>query len=74
MIALSAVQSTTETFVYNDSLFIDTSNNAWYNQAHWLRGMPYLSIISSYDLAIVDTTHVNLFSFCEEARDLINND
>ena len=26
---------------------LDTTNNVWYNQAHWLIGMPYLSIITS---------------------------
>ena len=31
MIALSAVQSSAETFIHNAILFIDTVNNAWYN-------------------------------------------
>ena len=46
MVALSAVQSSTQTFIHNAILSIDTSNN-WYNQVHWLIGTPYLSIIAS---------------------------
>ena len=48
MIAISVVQSSVQTFIHNAILFIDTC----YNQAHWLIGMPYLSIIAS---------NVNLF-------------
>ena len=33
-------------------LFIDTSDNAWYNQVHWLTETPYLSIISSNPLEV----------------------
>ena len=47
MIALSTVQSSAQTFIHNAVLFIDTSNNAWYNQPHWLIWTPYLSIIAS---------------------------
>ena len=47
MIALSAVQSSAQTYIHNGILFIDTSNNAWYNQVHWLIGTSYLSIIAS---------------------------
>ena len=47
MIALSVVQSYAQSFIYNAILFIDTSNNAWYNQADWLIRIPYLSIIAS---------------------------
>ena len=32
MIALSVVQSSAQTFIYNAILFIDTSDNAWYNK------------------------------------------
>ena len=32
MIALLAVQSSAQTFIHNAILFIDTFNNAWYNQ------------------------------------------
>ena len=46
MMAFSGVQLAVQTFIHNAILFIDTSNNAWYNQAHWLIGMPYLSIIA----------------------------
>ena len=47
MIAISAVKSSAQTFIYNAILFIDTSNNAWYNISHWLIKTPYLSIIAS---------------------------
>ena len=32
MFALSVVQSSAQTFIYNAILFIDTSDNAWYNK------------------------------------------
>ena len=47
MIALSAVQSSTHTFIHNTILFIDTSDNVSYNKRHRLIGTPYLSIIAS---------------------------
>ena len=47
IIALSAVQSSTQTFIHNAILFINTTNNAWYNEAHWLIGTPYLSTLAS---------------------------
>ena len=50
MIALSAVQSSARTFIHNAILFIDISDNAWYNQVHWLLGTPYLSKITSNEL------------------------
>ena len=34
-------------FINNANLLIDTSDNACYNQSHWLIGMPYLLIIAS---------------------------
>ena len=40
MIALSAVQSSAHTFIHNVILFIDIYDNAWYNQVHWLIGIP----------------------------------
>ena len=43
IIALSAAQSSAQTFIHNTIMFIDISNNAWYNKAHWLIGTPYLS-------------------------------
>ena len=49
MIALSAVQSSTQRFIQNAILFFDTSNSASYDQAHWLIRTPYLSIIASND-------------------------
>ena len=52
MIGLSAFQSSAQTFSHNAILFIDASDNAWYNQVHWLIGMAYLSIIASNVLAM----------------------
>ena len=34
VINISTVQSSAQTFIHNAIFFIDTSNNAWYNQAH----------------------------------------
>ena len=51
MIALSAVQSSVQTFIHNAILFIDVSNNAWYNKVHWLIKTPYLSVIANNDSA-----------------------
>ena len=53
MIALSAAQSSAQTFIHNAIMFIDTSNNAWYNKTHWLIGTPYLSIIASNVIALI---------------------
>ena len=47
IVALSAVQSSAQTFVHIPILFIDTSNNALYNQVHRLIGTPYLTMIAS---------------------------
>ena len=41
------LQSSAQLFIHNAIFFIDTLNNAWYNQVHWLIGTPYLSIITS---------------------------
>ena len=49
-IALSAAQSSAQTRIHNAILVIDTSNNASYNQVHWLVRMPYLSIKASNDV------------------------
>ena len=46
-IALSAAQSSVHTCIQSAILVIDTSNNASYNQVHWLVGMPHLSIKAS---------------------------
>ena len=42
-IALLAAQSPAQTRIHSAILVIDTSNNASYNQAHWLVRTPYLS-------------------------------
>ena len=47
MIALLAAQSSTQTFIHDVFLFLDTCGNAWYNQIHCLIGRPYLSVIAS---------------------------
>ena len=47
MVAVSVVQSSSQTFIHNAILFIDNFDNAWYSNAHWPIGMPYLSIIPS---------------------------
>ena len=46
-IALSAVHSSAQTHIHSAILVIDTSNNASYNQVHWLVRTPYLSIKAS---------------------------
>ena len=48
-IALSAAQSSAQTRIHSAILIIDTSNNASYNQVHWLVRTPYLSIKASND-------------------------
>ena len=52
IVDISAVQSSAHTFIHNAFLFIDTSNNVSYNQAHWLTGVPYLSTIASNEVKI----------------------
>ena len=47
MIAHLAVQSCAQKFIHNAIMFIDTSNNASYNQVHWPVRRPYLSIKAS---------------------------
>ena len=49
LIALSAAQSSARTRIDGAIFVIDTSNNASYNQVHWLVGTPYLSIKASND-------------------------
>ena len=46
-IALSAAQSSAQTCIHSAILVIDTSNNASYNQVHWLARTPFLSIKAS---------------------------
>ena len=40
-IALLIVQSSVQTRSHNAILVIDTLNNNWHNQVHWLVDMPY---------------------------------
>ena len=47
MIALLVVQSPTLTRVHIAIWLIETSNNAWHSNAHFLMGMPCLTIIAS---------------------------
>ena len=49
-ITLSAAQSSAQTFIHSAILVNDTSNNASYNQVHWLVKMLYLSIKASNDV------------------------
>ena len=46
-IALSVAQSSAQTRIHSAILVIDTSNNASYNQVHWLVRTSYLSIKAS---------------------------
>ena len=52
IVDISAVQSSVQTFVHNAIMLIDTSDNAWYNQTHWLIRTPYLSTIASNEVKI----------------------
>ena len=54
-IAFSAAQSSTQTRIHRAILVIDTSNNASYNQVHWLVRTPYMSIKASNDLIYFNT-------------------
>ena len=47
IVNILTVQSSAQKFIHNAILFIDTSNSAWYNQAHCLIGTPYLSTVAS---------------------------
>ena len=47
MIAL--LTSCAQMFIHNAIMLIDTSDNALYNQVHWLIRTPYLSIKASND-------------------------
>ena len=59
IVDISAVQSCALTFIHNAILFVDTSNNARLNHAHWLIGTPYLSTIASngFDTALRHQYH-----------------
>ena len=52
-IALSTAQSSAQTRINSAILVIDTSNNASYNQVHWLVRTPYLSINASNDISLI---------------------
>ena len=56
-IPLSAAQSSAQTRIHSAIVVIDTSNNAWHSQVHWLVGTPYLAIKASND-------HLKLISQC----------
>ena len=49
MIALSGVKSSPQAFIRHAILFLDTSDNALYNQVHCLIGTTYLSIVATND-------------------------
>ena len=66
MIALSALQSPAQTFSHNAIMFIDTSNNAWYNRVHWLIGTLYLSIKASN---VIHVWSFNMRTIYKEQRD-----
>ena len=57
MIALSAVQSSAPKFIHNVILSIDTSDNAWYNQVHFLIERPYLWIIASNAIKLLEVVY-----------------
>ena len=52
MIALLAVQSCAQIFIHKAIMLIDNSDNASFNQVHWLIRTPYLSIKASNGLTI----------------------
>ena len=60
IVDISAAQWSAQTFIHNAIMFIDTSNNAWHNQAHWLTGTPYLSTVSSNDIKYLYLTNLNI--------------
>ena len=68
-IALSAAQSSAQTRIHSAILVIDTSNNASYNQVHWLVRTPYLSIKSSNETAVTPSGCQNCLS-CRKAYNI----
>ena len=64
-VILSAAQSSVQTHIQSAIVVIDTSNNAWHSQVHWLVGTPYLAIKASNVRKI--NTWIKYFwkSFCE---------
>ena len=62
-----AVPSSSQALIHHAILFIDTSDNASYNQLHWLIGMSYLSIIASSAYGVTSfhaSFHYFLYCFC----------
>ena len=45
--ANSAAQSSAQTHIHSAIVVIDTSNNAWHSQVHWLVETPYLAVKDS---------------------------
>ena len=45
--ANSAAQSSAQTHIHSAIVVIDTSNNAWHSQVHWLAGTPHLAVKAS---------------------------
>ena len=52
-ITLSAAQSSVQTRIHSAILVINTSNNASYNQVHWLVRTSYLSIKASNGVCVL---------------------
>ena len=65
MIALLAIQSCAQTFIPNAIMLIDTTDNASYNQVHWLIRMPYLSIKASNEFEL-DNKEATVSCMCTE--------
>ena len=61
-ICCHALLAMIQSFFHNAILFIDISDNAWYKQAHWLIGAPYLSIIASKCSTTVSFNLQSLFT------------
>ena len=57
-IDLLAVQSSAQTFIPYAILFIDTSNNAWYNQDYWLTGTPFVSMIANNENCSLNVPYI----------------
>ena len=45
--ANSAAQSSAQTHIHSGIVVIDTANNAWQSQVHWLDGTPHLAVKAS---------------------------
>ena len=62
--ANSAAQSSAQTHIHSAIVVIDTSNNAWHSQVHWLVGTPYLAVKASNEL------HWNFSSIPKDGSDI----